>query len=30
MGGFVLEFDGKVYDASVAHKLHEIRKELVK
>ena len=30
MGGFVLEFGGKVYDASVAHKLHEIRKELTK
>ncbi|MEM6769787.1 MAG: ATP synthase F1 subunit delta [Bacteroidota bacterium] len=30
MGGFVLEFGGKVYDASVAHKLHQIRKELVK
>lgn len=30
MGGFVLEFDGKVYDASVAHKLHQIRKELTK
>jgi len=29
MGGFVLEFDGKVYDASVAHKLDLIRKELV-
>ena len=28
IGGFVLEFDGKVYDASVAHKLNEIRKEL--
>ncbi len=28
IGGFVLEFDGKVYDASVAHKLDEIRKEL--
>ena len=30
LGGFVLEFDGKVYDASVAHKLNEIRKELTK
>jgi len=28
IGGFVLEFDGKVYDASVAHKLSEIRKEI--
>lgn len=28
MGGFILEFDGKVYDASVAHKLSEIRKTL--
>lgn len=30
LGGFVLEFDGKVYDASVAHKLNEIRKEITK
>ena len=30
IGGFVLEFDGKVYDASVAHKLSELRKELRK
>ncbi|MEL7161841.1 MAG: ATP synthase F1 subunit delta [Bacteroidota bacterium] len=28
LGGFVLEFDGKVYDASVAHKLDQIRKEI--
>lgn len=28
IGGFVLEFNGKVYDASVAHKLNEIRKEI--
>lgn len=28
MGGFILEFDGKVYDASVAHKLSEIKKTL--
>lgn len=28
IGGFILEFDGKVYDASVAHKLAEIRKTL--
>ncbi|MEO0731907.1 MAG: ATP synthase F1 subunit delta [Bacteroidota bacterium] len=28
MGGFVLEFDGKVYDASVAHKLDQIRKTI--
>ena len=28
IGGFVLEFDGKVYDASVAHKLKQIRKTL--
>ncbi|MEM7572389.1 MAG: ATP synthase F1 subunit delta [Bacteroidota bacterium] len=27
VGGFVLEFDGKIYDASVAHKLNELRKE---
>ncbi len=30
MGGFVLEFGGKVYDASVQHKLNQIRKELTK
>jgi len=30
MGGFVLEFGGKVYDASVAHKLNQIRKELAR
>jgi F-type H+-transporting ATPase subunit delta len=28
LGGFILEFDGQVYDASVAHKLGEIRKTL--
>ncbi|MCX8209708.1 MAG: F-type H+-transporting ATPase subunit delta [Neolewinella sp.] len=28
LGGFILEFDGKVYDASVAHKLNEVRKTL--
>jgi len=28
LGGFILEFDGKVYDASVAHKLNQIKKEL--
>jgi F-type H+-transporting ATPase subunit delta len=28
MGGFILEFDGKVYDASVAHKLNQVKKEL--
>lgn len=27
IGGFVLEYDGKVYDASVQHKLKELRKE---
>ncbi|MEM6397647.1 MAG: ATP synthase F1 subunit delta [Bacteroidota bacterium] len=27
IGGFIIEFDGKVYDASVAHKLSELRKE---
>lgn len=26
IGGFVLEFDNKLYDASVAHQLHEARK----
>lgn len=30
IGGFVLEYNGKVYDASVAHKLKEIRKEFQK
>lgn len=30
LGGFVLEFGGKVYDASVVHKLNQIRKELAK
>ena len=30
IGGFILEFDGQVYDASVAHKLKEMRKELRK
>lgn len=30
IGGFVLEYNGKVYDASVAHKLKEIRKEFSK
>ena len=29
IGGFILEFDGQVYDASVAHKLNQIKKELV-
>lgn len=28
IGGFILEFDGKVYDASVKHKLSELRKEI--
>lgn len=28
LGGFILEFDGKVYDASVVHKLNEIKKTL--
>jgi F-type H+-transporting ATPase subunit delta len=28
MGGFILEFDGNVYDASVAHKLKQMKKEL--
>ncbi|PHI21509.1 ATP synthase F1 subunit delta [Lewinellaceae bacterium SD302] len=30
IGGFVLEYNGKVYDGSVAHKLKEIRKEFSK
>ncbi|NJC26822.1 ATP synthase F1 subunit delta [Neolewinella antarctica] len=28
IGGFILEFGGQVYDASVAHKLSELRKEI--
>ena len=28
IGGFILEFDGKVYDASVKHKLAELRQEI--
>lgn len=28
LGGFVLEMDGKVYDASAAHKLKQLRAEL--
>jgi len=27
IGGFVIEFDDKLYDASVAHKLELLRKE---
>ena len=30
IGGFILEFDGKVYDASVAHKLKNLKDELRK
>ena len=30
IGGFILEFDGKVYDASVSHKLKNMRDELRK
>lgn len=30
IGGFILEFDGRVYDASVAHKLKEMKSELRK
>jgi F-type H+-transporting ATPase subunit delta len=30
IGGFILEFDGQVYDASVAHKLKEMKTELRK
>ncbi|NJB85162.1 F-type H+-transporting ATPase subunit delta [Lewinella marina] len=30
IGGFILEFDGKVYDASVAHKLKNMQDELRK
>jgi F-type H+-transporting ATPase subunit delta len=30
IGGFILEFDGQVYDASVAHKLKNMKSELRK
>lgn len=30
LGGFVLEFDDKRYDASIAHKLEKLRKEFTK
>ena len=30
LGGFVLEFDGRIYDASVAHKLREMKKDLTR
>lgn len=30
IGGFILEYDGTVYDASVAHKLKELRREFEK
>ncbi len=30
LGGFVLEFDNKLYDASVAHKMQEMKKEFAK
>ena len=30
LGGFVLEFDGQIYDASVAHKLREMKKDLAR
>lgn len=30
IGGFILEFDGKIYDDSVAHKLEEMRKNFGK
>lgn len=30
IGGFILEYNGRVYDASVAHKLKELRKEFKK
>jgi F-type H+-transporting ATPase subunit delta len=30
IGGFILEYDGKVYDASVAYKLTELRREFKK
>lgn len=29
IGGFVVEFDDKLYDASVAHKLEQLKKEFV-
>ena len=30
LGGFVLEFDDKLYDASVAHKIKQLKKEFAK
>lgn len=30
LGGFVLEFDNKLYDASVAHKMQQLKKEFAK
>lgn len=30
IGGFILEFDGRIYDASVSHKLKEMKSELRK
>lgn len=30
LGGFILEFDGQIYDASVAHKLREMKKDLAR
>ena len=30
MGGFVLEFEDKRYDASIAHKLEQLRKQFTK
>ena len=27
LGGFIIEFDDKLYDASVAHRIDELRKE---
>jgi F-type H+-transporting ATPase subunit delta len=28
IGGFVLEFDDKLYDASISHQLHNMKKAL--
>ena len=30
LGGFVLEFDNQRYDASIAHKLEQLKKEFTK
>ena len=29
IGGFVIEFQDKIYDASIAHNLEELKKEFI-